>query len=534
MNTPASERTVVHALRRAVRERPDHPWIITEDTAVTFRDMDLRSNRLAHGLLAQGMRAGDTVLVMMADHTDFIALWVAISKIGAVEVPVNTSYRGDILTHVTNDSRARLMIIGEEFVDRLAMVRPELNHLQQVVVHGKDGIAAPVSVWEGALPFAALLAAAEDAPLHEPVISDLMSVMYTSGTTGLSKGVMVCHAHAYVYADANTELLDITRADVFYSGGLPMFHVAGKWGVFLNAAINCCTAALPVRFSAARYWDDIRHFRATKSFLLGAMGNMLQRQPPLPTDREHTLRKAIMAPLVADLKDFVSRFGVSLCSAYGSTELNVPILFPNADSVDDPSTVGKVRADLFEVRIVDDNDMEVAAGVVGEIVVRPKQPWLVALGYWQHPEWTAAAWRNLWFHSGDAGRYDADGTFYFIDRKKDAIRRRGENISSMEVEGVISQHPGVQECAVFPVSSEFTEQEVMVAVVEKPGVPFDPVQFIRFLEPKMAYFMVPRYVDVVDMLPKTPSGKIIKVDLRARGVTPTTWDREAAGIKLSR
>jgi carnitine-CoA ligase len=533
---PRQERTVVHALRRALKTHPDHPWIVTDDSVATFRDVDARSNRLAHGFLAHGVSADDTVLVMMADHPDYVAVWLALAKIGAVEVPVNVSYRGDILVHVVNDSCAKIMLAGAEFVGRLAAVRASLTHLATIVVHSGSPSSEGVNTsgWDKRRPFESLLSDTEDPPPHEPHERDLMSVMYTSGTTGPSKGVMVCHAHAYVYGDANSALLEIKQSDIFYSAGLPLFHVVGKWGIVLLAAIHCCTVVMPKQFSAKNFWSDIRRFKATKSFLLGAMANFLQRQPPDQDDRDHPLRKVIMAPLLSDLPDFIARFGVSVACGFGATEFNSPIMFLNADNAKDPSTVGKVRSDLFEVQVVDDNDEKVPPGVLGELVVRSKEPWLLTLGYWRRPEWTLDAWRNLWFHTGDAGRYDEDGTFYFVDRKKDAIRRRGENISSMEVEGIVSQHPAVQECAVFPIPSAFTEQEVMVAVVEKPGHRLDPTQLIRFVEPKMAYFMVPRYVDIVESLPKTPSGKITKVTLRERGLTPTTWDREATGFKLKR
>lgn len=531
MAIPRGDHTVVHALRRAVQAHPNRPWIVTDDGRATYADVDLLSNRIANGLLGLGLMAADAVLVLMVDSIDYIALWVALSKIGAIEIPINVNYRGDILRHVINDSRAGFIVVGSELSGRVVDLAGDLPRLRSAIIHG----GLPVGEMEGvaAVPFHAIVAG--DHPIgHEPNGRDLMSVMYTSGTTGPSKGVTICHAHAYCYATATVELLDIVPSDVYFAAGLPMFHVAGKWGVFLATAIVGCTAAMPGRFSASRFWEVVDRFGGTKAFLLGVMGNLLQRQPPAVDDRKHSLKKVVMAPLLADAKTFVERFDIHLCTAFGATEFNTPILLHNADDAPDAACVGRVRSDLFEVRILDDNDDEVGPNELGELVVRSKFPWLITPGYWHQPEATLKAWRNLWFHTGDLGKYDEQGLFYFVDRKKDAIRRRGENISSMEVEGIVCQHRAVQECAVYPVASEFTEQEVMVAIVSKHDAIVDPVDLMRFLEAKMPYFMVPRYVDFVTSLPKTPSGKITKVDLRTRGLTPTTWDRETAGLKLNR
>jgi crotonobetaine/carnitine-CoA ligase len=278
----------------------------------------------------------------------------------------------------------------------------------------------------------------------------------------------------------------------------------------------------------------VRRWGATTTFLLGAMANFLQRQPVRADDAETPLAKVLMCPLLPDVADFAARFGCRVATAYGSTEVNAPIFMTLGTPVADPQVVGPVRSGTFEVKVFDENDDEVAPGTLGEIVVRPAQPWVTMLGYWHQPQQTVHMWRNQWLHSGDAGRMDADGNFYFVDRIKDAIRRRGENISSMEVEGIVSQHPAVAECAVFPVASEFSEQEVAVAIALKPGMALDPADLVSYLEPRMAYFMVPRYVVFEDALPKTPTGKIQKYALRERGVTRDTWDREAAGIRLAR
>jgi crotonobetaine/carnitine-CoA ligase len=355
--------------------------------------------------------------------------------------------------------------------------------------------------------------------------------MYTSGTTGPSKGVMISHGHAYEYARGVIDMIEIKQSDVYYAP-LPLFHIAGQWAVIYAAAIAGATAVLPDTFSASRFWATVRRYRVTCSFLLGAMANLLYRQAPAPDDADNPLDRVLVVPLIPEVEPFNQRFGCRVSTTWGGTEMNCP----TRSGFDLPNnrTCGRVDERLYEVRMVDANDNEVPPGVPGEAVVRPKLPWITMAGYWNRPDWTVAAWRNLWLHTGDMLMKDKAGNLYFVDRTKDAIRRRGENISSMEVEQEINAHPDVLECAVIPVASAETEQEVMAIVVPKSGRRIAPEALIAFLEPRMAYFMVPRYLEFAAELPKTPTGKIQKFGLRERGVTSATWDRVAAGIKLKR
>jgi crotonobetaine/carnitine-CoA ligase len=529
------ERTLAHVMGKAAAAYPDKVWLVTDSGAATYREMEVLSNRLANGIAAHGIASGRTVLVMMPDVIELVAIWGALCKTGGIEVPVNTAYRGDILVHVANDSRAETLILDARFIERFEAVAERLLHVKRIFVHGADAGATPLLERRAELlPFELLLAADAAPPSMLPRHCDIGAVMYTSGTTGASKGVMIPHAQAFEYMRGCGGALELETGDVYYTAGLPLFHIAGRWGVVYAAALVGATAAVPRQFSASGFWSDVERFGATATFLLGAAANFLQRRPPSPRDAERTLRKVLMCPLLPDLDSFIARFNVRVATAYGSTELGAPTVLPLDAKVGDNRLVGRVRGDGFEVAILDENDEKVASGVVGEIAVRANEPWMLMAGYWNQPEATVRAWRNLWLHSGDAGRRDAAGNIYFVDRLKDAIRRRGENVSSMEVEDVIRQHPAVRECAVFPVSSEHTEEEVMAAIVAKPGVAIDPIELIRFLAPRMAYFMLPRYIDLVADLPKTPTGKIQKYGLRRRGVTEATWDREAAGIEIAR
>jgi crotonobetaine/carnitine-CoA ligase len=289
--------------------------------------------------------------------------------------------------------------------------------------------------------------------------------------------------------------------------------------------------ALVESFNTERFWPSIRESGTTIVFLLGVMANFVAAQPPAPDDRDHPLRLVGMVPLLDDIKRFAERFGLEVYSLYGMTEISTPIITGMTPEI--PGTCGRVRAGV-EVRVVDANDCELPDGTVGEFIVRTDRPWAMNHGYYKNPEATAEAWRNGWFHTGDAGRRDADGNYYFVDRLKDSIRRRGENISSLELEIEVSAHPAIREAAVIPVPNEMSEDEVMAVVSPAPGETIDPVDLIEFLRPRVAHFMIPRFIRILDDLPKTPTAKVRKTVLREEGITPDTWDREAEGIRIKR
>jgi carnitine-CoA ligase len=525
-----AETTLYHVLSRRLADSAEKPWILTERRAFTYREIDRLASRLANGLARLGVSRGDTVLLMLNNSVDFIGLWCALGKLGAIEVPVNCSYKGQLLARVMTDSRARLVIADAEYLPRFADVATELTSIETIVVHDADDAAPPLAQAR-MLPFG-VVADAPDVFEAVPLKPwDKAAIMYTSGTTGPSKGVMISHGHAYEYARGVIDMIEIKQSDIYYAP-LPLFHIAGQWAVVYAAAIAGATAVLPDTFSASHFWATVRRYRATCSFLLGAMANLLYRQAPAPDDADNPLDRVLVVPLIPEVEPFNRRFGCRVSTTWGGTEMNCP----TRSGFDLPNnrTCGRVDERLYEVRIVDANDNELPPGVPGEAVVRPKLPWITMAGYWNRPDWTVAAWRNLWLHTGDMLMKDAAGNLYFVDRTKDAIRRRGENISSMEVEQEINAHPDVLECAVIPVASAETEQEVMAIVVPKPGRRIAPEALIAFLEPRMAYFMVPRYLEFATELPKTPTGKIQKFGLRERGLTSATWDRVAAGIKLKR
>ena len=517
------------------QHRPDRPWILAGDQAFSYQQVDALSGRLAQGLSRIGLASGDTVLCMSQNRVEQVFLWCALSKCGAPLVPVNTHYRGNIFAYLINDSLAETIAIEPEFLQQLVDVADDLLHLKRVILivgeeESRDQVWGQISSRYEIYQYLDLL----DETVFEgklPGYRDLMGVFYTSGTTGPSKGVTMTHAHAFEYARGVTEMLELRESDV-YCSALPLFHIAGLLATVYAAGIVGASTAIVGPFSVERFWQDVEEYHVTTTFLLGAMANFIYKQPLTEQDADNTLERVLMVPLIPEVETFKNRFGCRVSTTWGGTEMNCPT--QSGFVLADNKTCGRVVEDRYEVRIVDEFDHEVPDGTPGEALVRTKVPWIATNGYWQHPEWTAALLKNQWIHTGDMLSKDQDGNLYFVDRTKDAIRRRGENISSMEVENEINAHGDVIECAVVPVSSTDTEQEVLAVIVAQPEAQINPESLIRFLEPRLPYFMIPRYVRFVDALPKTPTGKIQKYVVRDLGLLEGTWDREVAGVQLQR
>ncbi|MEP7105599.1 MAG: AMP-binding protein [Chloroflexota bacterium] len=497
----AGERVVSRVLEDGARAHPGKIAIQFEDAAYTYADLWSRGRRAARVLRGAGVGQGDAVLLMQENTIRFVDAWLGIALLGAVQVPVNTEYRGEILRHQVKSSGARVMLLEAPFVERLDALGSDRGAVETLFTVEGDG------AWERAFEAAAELPEADLPEVHE---HDLVAIMYTSGTTGPSKGVRVAHAHAYMYANLAGQTLELTSDDVYYAP-LPLFHIAGQWALVYACLQVGATAVVRRRFSATEFWPVVRETGTTVSFLLGAMANFLARQEPRPDDADNPLDRILLVPLVADLEDFGRRFGVRIGTCYGSTEVSVPLIAPFG--VTDPTVAGRPVAG-FQLRLVDEHDREVAVGEVGELVIRTDEPWITSAGYHNNPEGTAGAWRNLWLHSGDAFRRDADDNYYFVDRIKDYIRRRGENISSFEVEREVNTFPAVLESAAVAVPSPHTEDDLKVVVVPKAGMTVDPEALREYLRGRVPKFMVPDLVEVRPELPKTPTGKIQKHLLR--------------------
>ena len=540
-NLPLVERTVGRILARQADRFADKNFIeTTSGDCISYRDMHLRSNQFAQGAAAFGIEYQEPVLVMLPDTIDYVTVWCGLAKRGAIEVPINLAYRKNILKRLCNDSTAKKIIIDCQYVERLEEIADDLEHLDCVILYAEDQKLDSYGTLPPKLAQTYQVAGFEDlfsdiSTDFEPApqFSDLVGIMYTSGTTGASKGVSTTHSHSFCYADGAAEIFYLSEEDRFYTAGLPLFHLAGQWGVCYASMIYGATVVLRKGYRNDNFWPDIAEHSCTVVFLLGAIANFLWQQPKLPEDSETPLKKVGMFPVMTEHKQFRERFGVEISTGYGSTESPCPVIHHFDEPLPNHQCVG-FPTGRYDVKILDENDQVCTTGIVGEICTRPRAPWEIMLNYWRQPEYTAKVFRNLWYHTGDAGYQDDEGRLFFVDRLTDSMRRRGENISSMEVEDEVNQHPDVLECAVFPVLAEHSEQEVMVVITPQPDVTIEPEKLIRFLDQRMAYFMIPRYIEFTAAIPKTPTGKMEKYKLRAKGITPSTWDRVAAGIKLSR
>jgi crotonobetaine/carnitine-CoA ligase len=523
---PAAEACVLRPmLEKWAASQPDKVFVkVSKTEQVTYLQMRDMAASTAAGFHRLGVRQGDNVIVWMPNTIDCMRVWFAINWLGATYVPINTAYKGHLLEHVLENAGARIIVANASLAGLLAEV--ETARIETVVIFDGD----PVAIKNLEVVASGVLEQADESSLPDVGIGpwDTQSIIYTSGTTGPSKGVMSSYAH--LHAMSGGEGFYMLAPEDRYMCNLPLFHVGGTIPVMGMLSRGGSIALVP-SFSTEEFWPKIRETETTVVLLLGAMTNFITKRPPGPEDRNHPLKKVIIVPLSEDAPAFAGRFGVDTYTLYNMTEISTPLVSElNPGKI---GSCGRARAGV-ELRLVDEHDCEVAPGTVGELIVRSHAPWALNSGYYKNPEATAVAWRNGWFHTGDAFRMDADGTFFFVDRMKDAIRRRGENISSFEVEAEIAAHPQVNEVAVVPVPSEFAEEEVMCVVAPVPGQTINPQELLEFLLPRLPHFMVPRYVRIVDALPKTPTQKVQKHLLRSAGLTDDTWDREKAGFKIKR
>ncbi|MEJ2098794.1 MAG: AMP-binding protein [Desulfobacterales bacterium] len=527
-----SENVVGKLVHRKARSLQDRGFLHFKDETVTYRQLDERSNQFANGLSDLGIKKDDKVAIMMKNHPDFIYTWFGAVKLGAVEVPINTAYKGDLLRHIINNSDSKILIIDEDMLDRLLLIKDDLTKLEQVLCHGvidenvAKSLPVKVSSFERFFEYSSDPVEVDVRPM------DPAGFIYTSGTTGPSKGAVCPHNYFLHVADLVAQLRDLKSEDILYTF-LPLFHINAQCMTVLCALLYDAQIVIADRFSATTFWDEILKYNATQFNYLGAVMTILAKQEPRQNEGDYPVRIAFGAACPPDvMQQLEERFGFVCLEGFGMTETGIVV----HDDIKARRTgsCGRVLDEYYEVKLLDDDDMEVGVGEIGEIVVRTKLPYIMMTEYYRMPDKTLEAYRNLWFHTGDYAKKDADGYFYFVDRKKDAIRRRGENISSFEVEKVINTHPSILESAVFAVPSELGEDEVKANIVLKPGEQLLPADLIHFCNERMAYFAVPRYLEFVEELPKTPTNRIEKYRLRQLGITENTWDREEAGVKVKR
>jgi crotonobetaine/carnitine-CoA ligase len=526
--------TVVTALARRLQTDPDGPYLDFEGDMYTARAIDAEANRLAAVLSELGVERGDRIATLLDNRAEQVISFFAALKLAAVQVPVNTAYKGEFLRHQLADSGAKVLVVQGDYASRVAEVAgedtPALAHC--IVVGRPDAVIDRVgtSDWERALA-AASSAAPADVEVRP---SDLACFIYTAGTTGPSKGCMLSQNYIVSLADQIARAWQRQPDDVVITP-LPLFHFNAISVCVVGTLLVGGRASIAHRFSVSRFWPEVQRTGATIVSMLGSLAILLANAADHADSSDHSLRLCAAAPMPPDVdRIWRERFGCKTFSGgYGMTEASLVSMLP-AGEENKPGAAGKPNREEFDVRLVDDDDVEVPVGSVGEIVCRPNGPNLMFAGYWNRPADTLAACANLWFHTGDLARIDDDGFLYFVDRKKDCLRRRGENISSFEMEKTMYGHPAIRDVAVHAVASPFGEDDVKVTAVLQDDADVTEEALCRWVAERVPYFAIPRYIEFRADLPRNPVGRVLKYVLREEAVTPDTWDREEAGVEFER
>lgn len=523
---PPRERCVTrYLIDNLADEKGSEDFAVFQDGETwSYAQLRQKVRKLAGGFHDQGVGRGDHVAVWMFDSKEAILTFFAINYLGAVFVPLNTAYKGQVLSHVLNVSDAKVIVAHGQLLERLGEVG--IAQIEKAIAVGEYVLPEAIN----GVDFCGVESTASEPPeLDRPIEPwDVQSIIFTSGTTGPSKGVLSSYLH--IFTNAGPETWHFVTGEDRFLINMPIFHIGGMGVIFVMLCRGGSIAVMD-GFDTEKFWPFVRESKTTAFFLLGVMTTFLLKQEPSDDDKNHSVRLAFMVPLTETCTEFYERFGIDVYTIFNMTEISSPIVSePNPTK---RGTCGRKREGV-DVRLVDDNDCEVAPGEIGEMIVRTDRPWGMNSGYYKNPEATAEAWRNGWFHTGDCFRQDDEGYFYFVDRMKDAMRRRGENISSFEVEAEVVAYPSVREAAAYAVPSDLGEDDVMISVAPVAGKDIDPKDLVEFLGERMPYFMVPRYIRVLDELPKTPSSKVMKHVLRSEGVTSDSWDREMYDIKFKR
>lgn len=517
--------SVPDLLRERARDHPERLFLWCAEDRLTFGEADARTDRVAAGLAEAGVAEGDRVAVISTNRIEFLELFFGCAKLGAVLVPLNVFLKGEFLRYQLDDSQASTLVVDGPGLESIGSVIDELPAAKRIVSFDDGGAARGVDV----VPYARVRAS--DAPVPAPDLfpEALFTIMYTSGTTGMPKGCMLGHGWYLHSPRVSSHMMKYTPEDVLFTT-LPLFH-AWAQGMVMGALTYGLTSVVDPLFSATSLPERWAETGATTFAGVGMMGAALLAAPPTEADRAHRLRAALMIPFTAEQQaEFKQRFGTTvLAQLYGQTECGAICYSPIDEESRNVGSLGR-PSPAYDVGLVDDHDDRVPAGEVGEIVVRPRVPHAMYQGYWRKPEATVEAWRNLWHHTGDLGRADSDGYITFVDRKKDAMRRRGENVSSVEVERAIAAHPKIAEAAVHAVPSPMTEDDIKACLVLASGESVTPAELFGFFRERLPYFAIPRYVEIVPELPRNATLRVMKHLLRARGVTPETWDFDALGL----
>jgi crotonobetaine/carnitine-CoA ligase len=535
--TPGNGLTIPGILDAQVARRPDQSLLVIDDVPLSYRALQERSISAANVLMGLGIGPGDRVALFMGTSPEWVTLWFGLCRLGAVAVPINTAYRGDFLANQLRDSTTKMIALDRSLAERVFSIAADVPSLHTVLLRddGKEIVGAmptpPARVQVHSIDqlLEGNSSSVQGAPDLPPF--PVGAIFSTSGTTGRSKGVLSTQHYLLHAAQSMVDLWRLQPGEVVH-GPLPLFHLSAV-GTVLGPMLAGGTGILDSAFSVSATWDRVRRYEASGIALAGAMLSMLWNLPPDDRDKEIPLRFISAAPVPKEsFEAMEDRWQCRIVTCYGMSEA-----FPlTVAGVDEPNRVGASGRPNpnFDVMLFDPEDQPVPVGEVGEIVCRPRRSHVMFEGYDGRDRETVEQFRNLWFHTGDMGRFDEEGFLYFADRKKDAMRRRGENISSFEVEQALLRHPDVAEVAAVGVPSALGEDEVMVYLVATAGQAIEMEPFLDFCCEHLPYFAVPRYVEVTPELPKNAVGRILKHELRARGVSATAWDRESAGYTVRR
>jgi carnitine-CoA ligase len=511
------QRTLPAILAHNAEQYGERNLLHDESGALTYQQVFSLARRVAFGLASIGVERNDRVALMLDNRREFLFTWFGLGLIGAVEVPVNQQNVGDRLVHILNHSESETLVVQREYVEQVYAVRSRLTCLKRMVVVGGD---VPVNSQFDSIPWEELEVGREFAltPLR---FSDPVAVMYTSGSTGPAKGAVLSHGHHYVNGFQAVTSVGITSDDVLLIA-MPLHHnMAQGYGIW-PAMVAAAAVRLTPRFDKRTFWDDVRASGATVLPFIGAMLVLLSKNSSSPEDSINPLRIGFGVPIPADLhRAFEKRFCLRLVHCYGSTEATIVAWGNDPDSV--PGAVGRVFAG-YDVQIHDNDDRALPTGTVGEICVRPSEPYAMFSEYLKDPVKTARAFRNAWFHTGDRGWYDTSDRLWFKERIGDAIRCKGENISAQEVEDAFIVHPALSLVAAYGVPGDLGDEEVVIVVVPQAEAVIEPEDLLKWSADKLPKYAMPRYVEIADELPLTPTGKIEKYKLRERGLSPRAYD----------